>query len=130
MTSPADPAPRPRSLEVAALLVLAQALVLAVWGVVEVVRALTGHPHDRGTAVLLGLVVLVYAAAVALAARGLWHAKRWAQTPTYLVSFFAVVIGLGQLDTLTLITVPLIIVALATFVAVSLPASRSALGGI
>jgi hypothetical protein len=130
MTSPDRPARRPRSLEVAALLVLVQAAVLAVWGVVELVRALTGHPSDRGTAVLLGVVVLIYAAAVAMAARGLWQAKRWAQTPTYLVSFFAVVIGLGQLETLPLITVPLIIIGLTTFVAVSLPASRDALGGI
>ena len=117
-------------MEVAALLLLLQAAVLAVWGVVELVRALTGHPHDRGTAVLLGLLVLVYATGVALAARGLWRAQRWAQAPTYLVSFFAVVIGLGQLETLPLITIPLIIVALATIVTVSLPASRDALGGI
>jgi hypothetical protein len=117
-------------LEVAALLVLIQAAVLAAWGVFELVRALTGHPHDRGTAVLLGVLVLIYATGVALAARGLWRAQRWAQTPTYLVSFFAIVIGLGNLETLPLITVPLIIVALATFVAVSLPPSRDALGGI
>jgi hypothetical protein len=117
-------------LEIAALLVLVQAAVLAVWGVTELVRALTGHPNDRGTAVLLGVLVLVYATGVAFAARGLWRAKRWAQTPTYLVSFFAIVIGFGQLDTLPLITIPLIIIGLATFIAVSLPASRDALGGI
>jgi hypothetical protein len=121
---------RPRSLEVAVALVALQALALAVWGVVEVVRALVGHPNDRGTAVLLGVVVLIYAAGVAVAARGLWQMRRWAQTPSYLVSFFAVVIGIGQLHTLPALMVPLILVGAGTFVAVSMPASRQAIGGI
>jgi hypothetical protein len=121
---------QPRSLQIAAALVAVQALVLAVWGAAELVRALVGHPNDRGTAVLLGVVVLVYASGVMVAARGLWHARRWSQTPTYLVSFFAVVIGLGQLHTLPGFMVPLIVVGAATFVAVSMPASRAALGGI
>ncbi|HTR71941.1 MAG TPA: hypothetical protein VMH41_17155, partial [Mycobacteriales bacterium] len=63
---------RPRSLDVAAGLVALQALALAAWGVGEIVRALTGTPNDEGTALLLGAVVLVYAAGVFLAARGLW----------------------------------------------------------
>jgi hypothetical protein len=121
---------RPRSLDVAVALVMLQALALAVWGVVEVVRALVGHPNDRGTAVLLGVVVLVYAVGVAVAARGLWQMHRWAQTPSYLVAFFAVVIGIGQVHTLPALMVPLVAVGVATFVAVSMPASRHALGGI
>jgi hypothetical protein len=121
---------RPRSLQVATGLVLLQALALAVWGAVELVRAVTGHPHDRGTAVLLGVLALVYAAGVAVAARGLWQARRWSQSPSYLVAFFAVVIGIGQLHTVPGFAVPLIIVGAATFIAISLPASRSALGGI
>jgi hypothetical protein len=120
----------PRSLQVTAGLVAVQALALAVWGAVELIRALVGHPHDRGTAVLLGVVVLIYSVGVMLAAQGLWRARRWSQTPTYLVSFFAVVIGLGQLHTLPALMGPLIVVGAATFVAVSLPASRAALGGI
>lgn len=107
-----------------------QALALGVWGAVELIRALVGHPSDRGTAVLLGVVVLIYSAGVMTAARGLWRVRRWAQTPTYLVSFFAVVIGMGQLHTLPVFTVALIAVGAATFVAASLPSSRAALGGI
>lgn len=120
----------PRSLQAAAGLVAVQALALGVWGAVELIRALVGHPHDRGTAVLLGVVVLIYAAGVMLAARGLWRARRWSQTPTYLVAFFAVVIGIGQLHTLPVFMVPLLMVGVATIVTVSLPASRAALGGI
>jgi uncharacterized membrane protein (DUF2068 family) len=121
---------RPRSLDVAVALVALQALALTVWGIVEVVRALVGHPNDRGTAVLLGIVVLVYAVGVALAARGLWQMRRWAQTPSYLMAFFAVVIGIGQVHTLPALMVPLIAIGVGTFVAMSTPASRQALGGI
>src|SRR5580704_17110652 len=100
----------PTSLRVTAWLVVLQASALAVWGVVEVVRSLVGHPHDKGTAVLLGVVVLIYAVGVFAAARGLWLVRRWAQTPTYMVQFFSIVIGIGQLQTLPYLMVPLIIV--------------------
>jgi hypothetical protein len=122
--------PRPRSLELAAALVALQALSLAVWGLTELIRALAGHPNDRGTAVLLGAVVLVYAAGVGFAARGLWVMRRWSQTPSYLVSFFAVVIGIGQLHTVPVLAVPLILIGIGSFVALSLPDTRAALGGI
>jgi hypothetical protein len=121
---------RPRSLQAAASLVLLQGLALGVWGAVELVRAMTGRPSDRGTAILLGIVVLIYACGVGLAARGVWQARRWAQTPSYLVSFFAIVIGIGQLHTLPGLMVPLILIGAGSFVALSLPASRDALGGI
>jgi hypothetical protein len=121
---------RPRSLAAAAALVLLQALSLASWGAVVLIRALVGHPHDRGTAVLLGTVSLAYAVGVALAARGVWRARRWSQAPSYLVSFFSVVIGLGQLHTVPGLAVPLIVVGAGSFIALSLPASRGALDGI
>jgi Kef-type K+ transport system membrane component KefB len=112
------------------MLVAVQSLALGIWGTAELIRSLVGHPSDRGTAILLGVVVLIYAAGVMVAAKGLWQVRRWAQTPTYMVSFFAVVVGIGQLHTLTLLTIPLIIVGVATTVAASWPDSRAALGGI
>jgi hypothetical protein len=121
---------RPRSIEIAAALVGLQAIALAAWGLGELIRALTGHPHDRGTAILLGVVVLIYGTGVGLAARGVWRMRRWAQSPSYLVSFFAVVIGIGQLHTLPWLAVPLIVIGVGSFVVLSLPASRAALGGI
>jgi hypothetical protein len=122
--------PTPRTLRIAAAVVAVQAGVLVVWGVAEIVRSLTGHPHDRGTAVLLGVVVLVYGLGVLAAARGLAHARRWAQTPTYLVQFFSVVIGVGQVHTLPGLMIPLIALAVIAVVAVSMPDSRQALGGV
>jgi uncharacterized membrane protein (DUF2068 family) len=122
--------PRPLSLQVAAALMAIEAVGLASFGLVEGVRALVGHPHDRGTALLLGVVILIYAAGVMTAALGLWRVRRWAQTPTYLVQFFSFVIGIGQLHTLPGIGIPLVLVAVAILVAVSLPDSRAALGGL
>jgi hypothetical protein len=121
---------RPASLSLAAGLVALEAAGMAVYGVVELVRAVVGHPQSRGTAILLGIVVLIYAAGVAATAVGLWRVRRWAQTPTYLVQFFSLVIGIGQLHTLPALMIPLLVAAVLTLVAVSLPDSRASLGGI
>jgi hypothetical protein len=121
---------RPRSLAAAAVLVAVQALAFGVYGAVVLVRALVGHPNDRTTAVLLGVVVLICAVGVFMAAVGLWRMRRWSQAPTYMVQFFSIIIGMGQLATLPAMMVPLIAVGAATLVTVSLPASREALGGI
>ncbi|HWC33668.1 MAG TPA: hypothetical protein VG650_02460 [Mycobacteriales bacterium] len=121
---------RPPTLTVTAVLVAVQGAAFATWGTVELIRALVGHPHDRQTAVLLGVVVLVLSAGVFMAALGLWRVKRWSQAPTYLVQFFSIVLGMGQLTKLPALMVPLIVVGVATLVAVSLPPSREALGGI
>jgi hypothetical protein len=122
--------PRPLSLRVAAALMALEAAGLGGYGLVEGVRALVGHPQDRATALLLGVVIGIYAAGVMTAALGLWRVRRWAQTPTYLVQFFSFVIGIGQLHTLPGIGIPLIIIAAAILVAVSLPGSRAVLGGL
>ncbi|HVV75247.1 MAG TPA: hypothetical protein VHC43_04360 [Mycobacteriales bacterium] len=113
-----------------AVLVALQAVAFATFGAVELIRALVGHPHDKQTAVLLGVVVLVLSVGVSAAAVGLWRMKRWAQAPTYLVQFFSIVIGGGQLTKLPAMMVPLIVVGAATLVFVSLAPSRDALGGI
>ena len=73
---------RPTALTAAAGLVALEAAALAVYGIVELVRAVVDQPQSRGTAVLLGVVVLIYAAGVATTAIGLWRVRRWAQTPT------------------------------------------------
>jgi hypothetical protein len=118
------------SLRVAAAVMALEAAGLGGYGLVEGVRALVGHPQSRGTALLLGAVVLIYAAGVMTGALGLWRVRRWAQTPTYLVQFFSFVIGIGQLHTLPGLGIPLIIVAAVTLVAVSRPDSRAVLGGV
>jgi hypothetical protein len=46
------------------------------------------------------------------------------------VSFFAIVIGIGQLHTVAALAVPLILVGAGSFVALSMPATRDAIGGV
>jgi hypothetical protein len=121
---------RPRSLTATAVLVAAQAVAFTVYGAVELLRSLFGHPNDRTTAVFLGVVVLICAAGVFAAAWGLWRVRRWAQSPTYIVQFFSIVVGMGQIVTLPLLMAPLVAVGAATLVTVTLPESREALGGI
>ncbi|HVU60912.1 MAG TPA: hypothetical protein VG899_09965 [Mycobacteriales bacterium] len=121
---------RPRSLTAAAVLVSLQGLAFLGYGIVELLRAIFGHPHDKGTAVLLGVTVIVLAAGIFVAAAGLLRMRRWAQAPTYIVQFFSIIIGMGQIATLPAMMVPLVIVGLATLVTVSLQPSRDALGGI
>jgi hypothetical protein len=121
---------RPRTLTITAALVALQAAAFATWGAVELIRALVGHPNDKQTAVMLGVLVLIISGGVFFAAYGLWHMKRWAQAPTYLVQFFSVILAMGQLTKLPAMMIPLLIVGLSTLVAVSLQPSRDALGGI
>jgi hypothetical protein len=121
---------RPQTLTVTAVLVALQAAALAIYGVVMVVRGLVGHPAHKDDAVLLGVVLLVCAVGVAVAAFGLWRMRRWAQAPTYLVQFFSIVIGMGQVHHIPALMVPLIALGIGTLVAVSLQPSRDALGGI
>jgi hypothetical protein len=121
---------RPRSLTVTAGLVAVQAAALGVYGAVLLLRGVFGHPSHRDDAVLLGIVLLVCALGVVVAAVGLWRMRRWAQAPTYLVQFFSIVLGMGQLAHLPALMVPLIALGVGTLVAVSLQPSRDALGGI
>jgi hypothetical protein len=117
-------------LTVTAALVAAQAAGLAIYGAVMLIRGLVGHPAHKDDAVLLGVVLLVCAGGVITAAIGLWRMRRWAQAPTYLVQFFSIVIGMGQLAHIPALMVPLIALGVGTLVTVSLQPSRDALGGI
>jgi hypothetical protein len=89
-------------------------------GLAFVVAALVGHPHDRGTAVFLGVLLAAYGAAVVLVARGVWRARGWARTPAYLVQFFALVIAWYQRDTVPALTAAAAAVAVVALVSLTL----------
>ena len=79
---------------------VAAAVVLAVEGAGAVVAgigfavaALVGHPSDRGTAVLLGVLLSLYGAGIVAVARGIDRGRHWARTPAFLVQFFALVVA-------------------------------------
>ena len=89
-------------------------------GIGFAVAALVGHPDDRGTAVLLGVLLALYGAGILLVARGVARGSRWARTPTYLVQFFGLVVAWYQRHTLPAVSVALAVVSVATIVALSL----------
>lgn len=88
-------------------------------GIGFVIAALVGHPHDRGTAVLLGVLLAVYGAGIVLVARGLDRRRSWARTPAFLVQFFALVVAWYQRDTLPAVTAVLAVVAVIAIIALA-----------
>ena len=82
-------------------------------GIGFVIAAVAGHPSDRGTAVLLGVLVALYGAAIVFIARGVDRSRAWARTPAFLVQFFALVIAWYQRDSLPAVTASLALVAVA-----------------
>ena len=88
-------------------------------GIGFVIAALVGHPHDRGTAVLLGVLLGIYGSGVVLVGRGLDRERSWARTPAFLVQFFALVVAWYQRDTLPAVTAVLAVVALAAITALA-----------
>jgi hypothetical protein len=102
------------SLRVAAGLVGLEGVAGVVAGVGFAIAAIAGHPSDRGTAIVLGLLLTVYGAAVLLVGRGVWLCRRWARTPAYLVQFFGLVVAWYQRSSLPAVAVALAVVSLVT----------------
>jgi len=82
--------------------------------------ALVGHPDDRGTAVLLGVLLMLYGVGMLLVARGVFRARRWARTPAYLIQFFALIVAWNQRHSLPAVAAAVGVVALAAVAALSL----------
>jgi hypothetical protein len=110
----------------AAALVAVEGAATVVTGAAFAIAALVGHPEDRGTAVLLGVLLGAYGTGVLLVARGVGRARAWARTPAYLIQFFALVVAWYQRHTLWGVTLAVGLVALATVSALTVAARREA----
>ena len=88
-------------------------------GVGFTVAALAGHPSDRGTAILLGVLLAGYGAAIVAVARGLDRDRRWARTPAFLTQFFALIVAWYQRDTLPAVTAVVGVVAVVAVLALA-----------
>lgn len=100
----------------AAVVIAVEGIAGVVTGLVFAIAALVGHPSDRATAVLLGVLLMLYGGAVVLVGRGIDRGRGWARTPAYLVQFFALVVAWYQRDTLPAVTAGLAIAAVAAIV--------------
>jgi hypothetical protein len=125
--TPSAPPALPRPLRVAAAVLGVQGGGLVFAGVAELIAALAGHPTDRPTALFLGGLTVLYGALVVTVARGLAGGRTWAGTPAFMVEFFAVIVGIGQLHTLLVVAVPLLVTAAVAFAALLHPDSRAVL---
>ena len=81
-----------RTARIAAAIVALEGGAAVVAGVGFAIAAIVGHPSDRGTTILLGVLLVIYGVAIVAVARGIDRGRRWARTPAYLTQFFALVV--------------------------------------
>jgi hypothetical protein len=119
--------PAPASLRAAAALVAVEGAAATVAAVGFAVASVSGHPADRATALTLAGLLLVLGAGLLLVARGLLRQRPAAATPAYIAQFFTLIVAYYQRHTLVGVTVALVVLAVATAVALATPGSRVAL---
>ena len=88
-------------------------------GLVFVIAALVGQPHDQATAVILGVLLVIFGAGLLALARALRHGSRWPQTPSYLAQFFGLIVAWYQRTTLPAVSVVLLVVCVGAVVALT-----------
>jgi len=103
----------------AAAVLALEAAAAAATGVGFVIAALASSPSDRGTAVLLGVLLVVFGAGLAGLARGTARGRRWARTPAFLAQFFGLVVAWNQHRTLPAVAIALAIVCVGAVVALA-----------
>jgi hypothetical protein len=116
----------PRARLAAAALVGVEGAAGVVAGAGFVVAALVGDPSDRGDAVILGILLLLYGAGVLAIARGVLRSKDWARTPAFLVQFFGLVVAWYQRESLPVLTGVLLVVCGGAVVALAYAHRRTA----
>lgn len=116
----------PRARRTAAALVGLEGLAGVVGGAGFVIAALGGDPSNRGDAVALGCLLLLFGAGVLAIARGVLRASDWALTPAFIVQFFGFVVAWNQRGTLPALTVILGLVCLGAVAALVTAQRRTA----
>jgi hypothetical protein len=112
----------------AAVAELAEAVLVLVAAVWAGIATATGHSYQTSSGVAITVIGVATACALALIARGLRRARRWARTPAVLTQLFTGVVAIyllesGRLDW----GVPAIVLAVAGLAALLAPASISVL---
>ncbi|HET7310423.1 MAG TPA: hypothetical protein VFJ17_03770 [Mycobacteriales bacterium] len=99
--------------------VAAEGAAGVVAGIVFVVASLVGRPHDEMTAVILGVLLVVFGAGLLALARALARGRHWPRTPSYLAQFFGLVVAWYQRSTLPAVSVVLLVVCVGAVVALT-----------
>jgi hypothetical protein len=118
-----------RELRVAAVLVLIQAVALAVLAVVLIVKALTGQPHNLGGALGIAGFALLGAVILGLCGRGLQRGLRSSVSQVIVVDVPPAAVGfsLGVQAGRPLYGLPILLSALAVLVLLFSPGGRRGL---
>ena len=124
MTSPVT-SRRPIFLLVAAAVVGVQAVVLAVWGILEFVRI--GGSASAGSAAAAGVFFLLCGGALGACAWGLFRLGSWARAPIVLAQLLVLGLAWNARHTATVLAVVLAVVAVVALVCIFHPASLDAL---
>ena len=85
-------------------------------GLVFGIAAVIGHPDDQATAVVLGVLLVVFGAGLLCLARSLQRGSYWPRTPSYLAQFFGLIVAWYQRSTLPAVSVVLLVVCVTAVV--------------
>ena len=110
---------------IAAAIVGVEGVAAIVAGAVFAIAAIVGHPSDRGTTIVLGLLLVTYGVGIVAVARGIDRDRRWARTPAFLTQFFALVVAWYNRGSLTAVMSVVGAVAVAAIVALALAQSSA-----
>ena len=115
-----------RELRIAAVVVLVQAAALAVLAAVLTVKALTGHPHNRGGALAMAGFALLGGVVLGLCGRGLRRGLRSSVSPVVVLEVPAAAVGfsLGIQAGRPAYGLPILLSALAVLVLLFSPGGR------
>lgn len=112
---------RPAALVVAVAITAAEVVGLLIYAVVIVVRALGGDASSPANSALLAALVLVWAAGLVVAARGLLGGRSWARSPLIVNQLLTLAVGVPLIQgSVALVGWPLVVcsvVALGALVA-------------
>lgn len=116
---------RPVFLAIAAVVVALEAVVLAVWGVLEFVNA--GDSGSAGGAAAVGVFFLVCALGLGACARGLFRLDSWSRAPIVLAQLVVLGLAWNARHTAAALAVVLALVAVVGLVCIFHPQSLDAL---
>ena len=129
--SPATPPPAaslPRTVLAAAVIEMAEAVLVLVAALWAGIATASGHSYQTSSGVAITIIGVGTACLLALVARGLRRARRWSRTPAVLTQVFTGIVAVYLLQSGRLEWgVPAIVLAVAGLAALLAPASINVL---
>ena len=123
-SGPAADRPIPGSVQVAAVVQLAEAAGLLSAALIAGIDALNGQAYQGGSGIAITLIGIATAALLAFVAYGLRRGKRWSRTPAMLTQLFTGIVAIYLIQAPRLDWgIPAIVLAVAGLGALLAPAS-------